>query len=249
MGDHDNAHKFGRDVVRGFEMTMRAADGIIASTEWLAERYREFNPNVWVCRNGLDLGRYALTRPARTEVSIGWAGGTGHREAMRPWLTGVKDVMQAHPATRFVTVGQDFAHELKPRFGAERTLAVPFSALDTYPAAMTHFDIALAPAGKGGFFRAKSDLRWLEASALGIPVVADPGVYPEIEHGVTGLHARTPAEARDAMGALVVDAELRVRIGEAARAHVREHRSAQAMAPAWAAALTAAAALRAERAA
>lgn len=249
MRDHDNAGRFGKDVVRGFEMTMRAADGIIASTEWLGERYREFSPNVWVCRNGLDLGRYALTRPVRDDVAIGWAGGTGHREAMRPWLKAVESVMRAHEATRFVSVGQDFAHTLRPAFGAARALAVPFSALDTYPAAMTNFDVALAPAGTSGFFRAKSDLRWLEASALGIPVVADPGVYPELEHGVTGLHAETPAEARDALDALVRDAGLRERIGAAARAHVREHRSIQAMAPAWAAAITEAAALRGSRAA
>ncbi len=237
MRDHDNAHKFGKDVVREFEMTMRAADGIIASTPWLGERYRAFNPNVWVCRNGLDLGRYALTRPAREAVSIGWAGGTGHREAMRPWLKPVEDVMRAHPDTRFVTVGQDFAHALRPRFGAERTLAVPFSALDTYPAAMTNFDVALAPAGRGGFFRAKSDLRWLEASALGIPTVADPEVYPEIEPGVTGFHADGPEAVRCHLERLVREPGLRRDIGEAARAHVEEHRSIQAMAPAWAAAL------------
>ena len=244
LRDHGNAHRFDKAKVRGFEMAMRAADGLIVSTEWLGEQYRAFNPNVWVCRNGLDLPRYALTRPAREGVAIGWAGGMGHLDAVRPWLASVAGVMRARPETRFVTVGQDHALQLTPEFGAARTTAIPFSPLETYPAAMTNFDVALAPAGKGGFFRGKSDLRWLEASALGIPLIADPDTYPGIEHGVTGFHAASPAEAREILDALVADAGLRERVGQAARAHVLEHRSVQAMAPAWATAIAEAAALR-----
>ena len=43
---------------------------------------------------------------------------------------------------------------------------------------------------------------------------------------------------REALGALVDDAALRERVGAAARAHVREHRSIQAVAPQWASVLT-----------
>jgi hypothetical protein len=35
---------------------------------------------------------------------------------------------------------------------------------------MTMLDVALAPAAKTGFYRVRSDPRWLEASSLGIPV-------------------------------------------------------------------------------
>lgn len=247
LRDHDNAHRFGRAEVRGFEMAMRAADGLIVSTEWLAEQYRAFNPKVWVCRNGLDLPRYALTRPVRDGVTIGWAGGMGHRDAVRPWLAPVADVMRAHPETRLMSVGQAHALELSSRFGAGRTLAVPFSALETYPAAIANFDVALAPAGKGGFFRGKSDLRWLEASALGIPVIADPDTYPDIEPGVTGFHAADPAEMREHLLRLVADPELRRSVGESARAHVTEHRSIQAVAGEWRTALREAVAPAAER--
>jgi hypothetical protein len=58
---------------------------------------------------------------------------------------------------------------------------------------MTIFDVAIAPSAENNLFRGKSDLRWLEASALSVPLVAHPDVYPEIEDGVTGVHARTPA--------------------------------------------------------
>jgi glycosyltransferase involved in cell wall biosynthesis len=237
MDDHDFAHKFDRGVVEDMELCMRAADGMIVSTEWLAERYRSLNANTHVCRNGLDLKRYALTRPQRENVTIGWAGATGHKNSFRPWLDAVAGVMRQRPQTCFVSIGQKFANALVPEFGPERALSVPWAPFDTYPAAMTLMDIALAPAGQSNFYRGKSDLRWLEASALGIPLIADPAVYPEIEHGVTGFHVASPADVREQILNLVDDRELSERVGAAAKAHVTEHRSAQVAAQQWAALL------------
>jgi glycosyltransferase involved in cell wall biosynthesis len=246
MASHEGREHWSRKRIEGLERTMRLADGLICSTEWLADRYRAFNPNVWVCRNGLDMARYAYDRAPGAGVTIGWAGGVGHATALGPWLPVVADAMRARDDVRFVTVGQPFARELEPEFGPERAVSVPFGHLETYPASMTVFDVALAPSGGNNLFRGKSDLRWLEASALGVPLIADPVVYPEIEDGVTGFHASTPAEARAALDALIADPELRARVGAAAHDHVREHRSIQAVAPQWARVLDA---VRPERAA
>jgi len=248
LNHHDFKHLFTRENVEAAELCMADADGVICSTEWLGRRYRSVNPNTFVCRNGIDLKRYALTRPHRDDVAIGWAGATGHRDGVRPWVAGVAEVMRERADTRFISVGQPFAMWLEEEFGVQRCLSVPFSAFDTYPATMTLFDVALAPAGQGSFFRGKSDLRWLEASALGVPLIADPDVYPEIEHGVTGFHAATPAEMRDLLRELVADRELRERVGAAAKAHVAEHRTAQVAARSWEAVLTGAGEQRAEAA-
>jgi hypothetical protein len=212
---------------------MRAADGIICSTDYLARRYAALNPRTWTCRNGIDLVRFAFTRPAREHVGIGWAGGTGHVTTARPWIDEVGSVMRERDDTHFISVGQPFADRFRGEFGA-RALAIPFTAMEVYPAAMTHFDIALAPAGKGDYFKAKSDLRWLEAAALSIPCIADPDVYPEIEHGVTGFHASTPAEMGEILRELVADRDLREQVGAAAREYVTEHRTVQVAAQSWA---------------
>lgn len=234
MTDHDFASRWNKAKIEEFELCMRAADGVICTTDWLAERYAAISPATYVCRNGIDLKRYKLTRPARDHVAIGWAGATGHANGMRPWLAEITAVMRERPETHFVSIGQPFAQQLEPEFGAERCLSVPWAPFDVYPAAMTHMDIALAPAGKNNFFRGKSDLRWLEASALGIPLIADPVVYPEIEHGVTGFHASTPAEVRELALELVRDRALADSVGAAAKAYVTEHRSAQVAAQQWA---------------
>jgi glycosyltransferase involved in cell wall biosynthesis len=229
--------RYNPGALKAFEACMRAADGIICSTDWLARTYAERNPRTYTCRNGIDPKRFAVTRPARAHVGIGWSGGTGHEAALGPWLSAVADVMRAHPQTTFITVGERFGDELAPEFGKRRARSVPFTDMEVYPAAMTHFDIALAPAAPGGYFLGKSDLRWLEASALGIPVIADPAVYPEIEPGVTGFHASTPEQARAALERLVTDPELRAAVGARAREHVLERRSIGVAAEAWAAAL------------
>ena len=237
---HEHAKAFDRQWVVASEMAMRVCDGVICSTGFLARRYASVNPQVSVCRNGLDLRRYDLTRLPRTTVTIGWAGGAGHEAAMKPWLPAVREVLRALPHARFMTVGAPYAELLEGEFGPERALAIPFGQLEAYPAAMSNFDIALAPAAATNFFRAKSDLRWLEASALGIPVVADPGVYPDVEHGVTGLHAATPAEAAGHLHALAGSRELRERIGAAAREVVTRTRRIEVVAEEWRAVLEAA---------
>jgi glycosyltransferase involved in cell wall biosynthesis len=230
---HEFARLFPPQRLRAHEAAIRACDGLICSTPALSERLADLHDRRQVCENGIDLARYPYPLPERDSVTIGWAGGTGHERALRPWLPAVVAVLEAHPQARFRTVGQPFGRELAERFGAERASAVPFAALDTYPAAMAAFDVALAPAAASAFFTAKSDLRFLEAAALGLPVVADPVVYPTLVHGVTGLHAASPEEAREHLETLVGDPELRRRLGTAARAYVERERAMPVAAHRW----------------
>lgn len=243
--DHAFADHFDRKLLAAAELAMGVCDGLICSTDYIATRYRAFNRNAWVCENGLDCGRYSLTHVERDTVTIGWAGGTAHLPALLPWLRELSGVMDVRPQTRWMSVGiPGHAQPFIDCFGADRAIGLPWAPLESYPAAMSSFDIALAPATNSGFFRGKSDLRWLEASALGVPLIADPMLYSSIEDGVTGLHASTPAQARDAMLALVDDPALRAGIGTAARDYVRTHRSSAAVAPQWAAAFAEVRAMR-----
>lgn len=231
---HDWAHHYTKQRLREHETCMRMSDGIICSTEYIARRYAKFNKNVYICRNGLDVGRFNLTRPERPTVNFGWAGATGHLAAMVPWLQQIGALMEQYDDTCFVSIGDTRPAEmLGQQFGPSRCTGIPFTALENYPAAMTMIDIAIAPSNDSSWYRGKSDLRWLEASALGIPLIADRRVYPEIEEGVTGFWADSPAEMYDAAEQLYRDEELRRRVGTEARETVRDERSMQEMAPQW----------------
>jgi glycosyltransferase involved in cell wall biosynthesis len=232
LKDHSFAKSFTKERLAEHELCMRACDGLIASTQFIATRYRKFQPNTWVCRNGLDLGRYNLTLPERTTTNIIWAGATGHTNSAIPWLQAIAKVMAARPNVTFVSIGQPFANGFRQAFG-NRALAVPFCAIEQYPGAMTMGDIAIAPAGRSTFARGKSPLRHLEASALGIPTIGDPFVYDTIVDGENGLRAETADEAEAAMLRLVDDVEERRALGARAREWVRAERSVSAVAPAW----------------
>lgn len=241
---HDHAkgglmpEAFDKPELRRLELTMRVCDALICSTEYVAQRYRKFNRNVHVCENGVDLARYNLTRPPRDKVTIGWAGGTGHDAAMRPWILAVANTLLRMERASFVSIGHAYADSLSEHFPG-RSLSVPFTLIDTYPAAMTLLDIALAPAARasGGqlhtFFRGKSDLRWVEAGALGIPTIGDPLVYPNIEDRVTGFHAVTQSDAEELLQELINDDKLRIEVGSNAQEYVKKHRSVVTTSRQW----------------
>lgn len=233
MKDHDFKDKFGNKELAEYEAAMKACDGLICSTEWIESNYRHFNKRTYICENGIDLRRYELGKPKRDTVNIGWAGATGHLRACVPWFQQTANIMRMRPNTCFVSVGQDFASGFAQHFGEQRAIAVPWAAIEQYPGAMTMFDIALAPGGAGGWWRGKSDLRWLEAGALGIPVVANPEIYPNIEDGVTGFHAGSDMEAGEKILALVDDKELRTTVGRQAQEFIRENRSSEAVSVQW----------------
>jgi glycosyltransferase involved in cell wall biosynthesis len=232
---HEMAHRFGAERIRDLEMAMRASDGIICSTDYIARRYRSFNARTWTCQNGIDLNRYEGPKPERGGmVTIGWAGGVGHKASLARWEPAIRNVMRARENVRFVSIGHAAAAAFMEEFGRERAIAYPTAAIEVYPAGMKLFDVSIAPSAENNQFRGKSDLRWLETAALGIPLVAHPEVYPEIEDGVTGVHARSIDEVEAALLRLVDDAEERDRIGRAAHQDVTENRRIQVAAQSWA---------------
>jgi glycosyltransferase involved in cell wall biosynthesis len=138
---------------------------------------------------------------------------------------------------RFCSIGQDFASPFNSVFPG-RGIAIPFAALETYPAAMMSFDIAIAPALDSAFQRGKSPLRAMEAGALGIPIVADRALYQSVvKDNKTGFLVDTPAQAEAAIELLASDESLRLRMGDAARAHITSNYDMRLVVEHWRAAL------------
>lgn len=223
---------YSKKLLPEFEMCMRACDAMIVSTGWLAKKYRVFNKKIFICKNGIEVRRYGqFKRPERRTLNIGWAGGVGHLEAIKRWLPAVQQILDEFEDVRFVSIGLPFAKMVdRP----EQSVALPFTSIENFPAVMTHFDIAIAPAGRSSFYAAKSDLRFLETAAMGIPLVADPFVYNDIKDGVTGLLAEESDEAYAMLCELISSSDdLRGRIGKNAREYVTEHRSIEKAIEQW----------------
>jgi glycosyltransferase involved in cell wall biosynthesis len=78
------------------------------------------------------------------------------------------------------------------------------------------------------FNHAKSEIKFSEASALGVPTVASniKPYSPVIEHGKTGFLAKTEKEWIDSLSKLIEDEKLRKEVGANARQWVEKNRDA-----------------------
>jgi glycosyltransferase involved in cell wall biosynthesis len=90
--------------------------------------------------------------------------------------------------------------------------------------------IGLMPLEDDPWAKGKCAFKALQYMALGIPAIASPvGMNREvIQDGVNGYVCATPEEWRKALEALLENAELRIRLGEAARVSVIERYSVMA---------------------
>lgn len=233
-----------REVQKILAVELQGVDHIIASTVPLKTEitvegglpsskisvcHNFLHPNMWgEGIVGSDVqARYlnAHVTEAGTEpyLVIGWQGSATHDLDFRQALPALKRVLAEWPTVvvRFFgnvpSTVQGHVHET--RFQWSR--GVPF---EFYPAQLAYmnFDIGLAPVTNTKFNRAKSNLKWLEYSSLGVPTVASK-VYPyatSIEHGRTGLLADTEEEWYDALTLLLRDAAMRRAMGTTARLHV-----------------------------
>jgi glycosyltransferase involved in cell wall biosynthesis len=227
-----------------FAEQIKRSDAIIVSTPALADFYGEFNKNVHVVENMIDLSlwRKVNTQHPRQRVNIGWVGGATHDEDLRM----IKDVILGMVEDR-LDVEFTFLHGVpsflkhKPgcRLMGERLERPPcylckgldrvrwthdFKSMDHYPKWVHSykFDIGIAPLLENNFNQAKSNLRWLEYSAMGIPTVASPLSHfrKSIRHGETGFIACDDKEWRGCLDALVDDIEVRRYLGEKARKEI-----------------------------
>jgi glycosyltransferase involved in cell wall biosynthesis len=86
-------------------------------------------------------------------------------------------------------------------------------------------DIALAPLERNNIFcRAKSEIKFVEAGALGVPVIASrvDAYCDAITDGVNGYLASNETEWVAALRSLIQDRSLRLRMGQAALLTVRD---------------------------
>lgn len=209
---------------------LRRAQLVIVSTEQLRQHYLKHNPNVVVFRNFLSQQRWSdieQREPDERVVTIGFAGTSSHN----PDLAMIEGALMrvAHrygDRVRFVIWGATTENlRLLPNVREIKT-AVGYT---TFPQRLAglNLDIGLAPLRDIPFNRAKSDLKWLEYSALGIPsVISDVPVFAEPKD--RGLALVIPND-EDAwyltLCRLIEDPNLRRALGTAARDYVWAHRT------------------------
>ena len=217
-----------------YRWTLRASNAVLTSTAYLAQRAEALGRPTYVHRNGLsgwmlDEAERLLQeeRPSSADkVIIGYGSGTAtHRRDFAEAAPALAEVMRRHPQVELLVVGALHPTEALPLPDILR----PFRARIRYhpPVAwrewltlQRQFDINLAPLELGNpYCESKSELKYTEAAIVGVPTVASrtPAFEFAIADGETGFLAGDEAEWVEKLERLVVDTDLRYRMGEAAR--------------------------------
>jgi glycosyltransferase involved in cell wall biosynthesis len=205
------------------------SDAFSVSTPSLAETYAEHDPVV--LRNRLHWRMWQDVQPVyereTRRVRVGWMGGLEWRRDDLAVLRGVIGPwLEAHPQVEFVAAGDQRVHDFLgvPRGQRVTTARTAFRNMDlAYITAV--MDVGLVPLAMNRFNEGKSSLKGMEYAACGIPCVASPTSEYRlwVDEGENGLLTRRPHEWRAALDLLVEDAELRRRMGRAARLKAQEH--------------------------
>lgn len=225
-------YKPGADLTKILQDQMKESDGVICSTPYLAELYRPFNGRVFVVENSVDLDQWKAGARGRNGLTVGWMGGGTHDEDHALVADAVKEVLGKHKGVKakFIcgkSVPSFYQGVPKVEWKEE------FVSIKHYPKFMGKqgFDIGIAPLVDNNFNRGKSNLRWLEYSALGLPTVASPLPHfkEAIRHGETGFLAQSHQEWVEALESLINAPELRANVGVAARREVKDKWSPKVM--------------------
>lgn len=202
---------------------LREADAIITTTPHLKEVYSELNDNVHILPNSIDFEAWgkAKRKTNKGKITIGWMGGATHNADLKIIVPAIKELTAKYPRVEFF-----FLHGASPEVRAIKGVRISnkFARIDKYPShvAGAGFDIGLAPLVDNSFNRSKSNLRWLEYSALGIPCVASRvGHFAEtIKDGEDALLCDSPEDFTKNIERLIVDSDLRKSIGSRAYSRV-----------------------------
>jgi glycosyltransferase involved in cell wall biosynthesis len=206
---------------------LELSDGIIVSTPTLKELYKSFNKNIYVVPNGLDIkqwGKVKVPTKKSDKVRIGFAGSQNHVGDIRLIKNALNRILKERDNVELYFWGAcpEFFQDKKNIIMDEEWVPV-----DKFPQKLADcgFDIAIAPLKDNNFNRAKSNLRILENSILGTPVVASPldDYKRTIKHGENGFLCNTDDEWYQTLTSLIDSVELRKKVGMNAKRFVQKN--------------------------
>jgi glycosyltransferase involved in cell wall biosynthesis len=227
----------------------RAAAGVIVSTPFLRERFARLNRRIFVVPNAID-ERLFFEGNAESAVRIdnglviGFMGTFTHEADLMLVVQALRALLRRNAgAIEFQMVGgvsQPGWLRLLEGLPA-RKLDVPPESFE-YPGFVAwmrrnlRWDIAIAPLDDSPLNLGKSDIKFLDYSALGFPGVysAVPAYTQTVRHGETGmLVSNAPARWYETLERLAKDSTLRSSIAAQSRSYVRSERTLERCAGAW----------------
>lgn len=233
-----SVNKFSAEARLDHIKATASQDGLIVTTDWLADRYRkelkkavDFCPPVYVCRNHVDLTQW----PTRVEsedgrLRVGFMGSGQH----------ITDVRLIQPACRWAAeqghevvfvgldpkehVHRDGRLELDKNWTKFPYRYIPWTQPKEYRRTGLPLDVGLVPIQYNDHTNGKSDIKWLEYGMSGAAaVVQNVPLYNKTATG-RALLASSPREFLEQTMRLCRDATLRRELVDSTCEYIRSER-------------------------
>jgi hypothetical protein len=219
-------HLYGQPEIRDAVTHMaQVSDLVTVTTEHLAGVMRGHTGNeaTAVLPNCIPEFVADLARQERPRPAVGYQGGASHGEDVGLISGPVRRFLKRFPGWDLRLSGTDYRPTFKAGDRAKFNEWVPVYDDPVGYYETLDFDIGLAPLAMKPFDYSKSNIKVLEYAARGIPAIAtDCAVYRSfIRHGENGFLVKQEHEWLKYMSILASDDQLRLKMGEAARADAR----------------------------
>ena len=236
------------------ELLAREADGVVVSTEPLAQRMAELNRRVIVVPNALDerlLEDFYLpggdegadSTGSPRKLVLGYMGTSTHDDDLEMVIPALRNILRRHAGRlEFQLVGAVArpstlaALEGLPVTVLRAGDGVEYPEFVRWMGRNVRWDVAIAPLRDTPLNRCKSDVKFLDYAALGVAGVYSRGPAYErtVRHGETGLLADDHATSwEENLETLVCDEARRRSVAEKAREHVLSCRTLRRRAHEW----------------
>lgn len=215
-----------------FRYFLEEADCVWVSTQALKDRLTDYNPCIFVFSNNLDERLLiAGSRPleispfGQRPIAIGYMGTTTHIKDFEMIIPALQQVWQKYPKAfeiQIVGVAEEtdlfrLLEDLPVRIMNPDSKEQEYPLFHLWFAGHLSWDIAISPLRDTPYTYCKSDIKFLDYSAIGAA-----GIYSRVnayqstvQHGETGWLTENTIEAwKEAMDVLLTDAELRNRIAK-----------------------------------
>jgi processive 1,2-diacylglycerol beta-glucosyltransferase len=230
------------------------ADGIIVSTNDLQQRLYGLNNNIFVVPNALDERLLAASLPSSNSINtdtntnkkrkvIGYMGTHTHDADLMMILQSLRSILRKYQKTwELQLIGGIADSSIIQAFAGLPIKILKVGDNGQYPDFMrwmsqsVQWDLAIAPLEDDCFTRCKSDIKFLDYSALGIP-----GIYSQVtpykntvRHLETGYLARNNSQDwQEAFEFLLNDDILRKKLAVQAQTYVFSNRILKHRAQNW----------------
>ncbi len=209
---------------------MQAARHVIVSSEYLRSFAIRYNPFVTRISSTIDTDTYypRIHSVRANSVTIGWSGS----HSTSSYLHLLAPILQQLSSTfdvKILVIG-----DAQFRMEGVKLEARPWN-LKRETLDLREIDIGIYPLPDEEWVLGKSGLKALQYMGVGVPVVASAigSACDFIRHGENGFLARTTDEWVECLSRLILDPDLRRRIGSAGRLTVEEYFSVKVNAPVY----------------